>query len=131
MINDVPEVAEQVNNILQLGAEHKRSLLSDIDQMRTVDGYEHWRQRESNELSNLVQKRLHYLQNPGDCKTARKLVCKLNKVSAVQRYRFSAHNNLFHLGRIITLFTFLISAVKSGVKSRVCFCILLISKNVC
>lgn len=79
VINDVPEVAEQVNNILQLGAEHKRSLLSDIDQMRMVDGYEHWRQRESNELSNLVQKRLHYLQNPGDCKTARKLVCKLNK----------------------------------------------------
>lgn len=76
---EIPEIADQVNNILMLGSEHKRSLLYDMDRMRTVDGYEKWRQDEAKELSDLVQRRLHYLQNPKDCKNARKLVCKLNK----------------------------------------------------
>lgn len=31
-------------------------------------------------LSDLIQRRLKYLQNPKDCKTAKKLVCDLNKV---------------------------------------------------
>merc|ERR1719234_2720904 len=33
------------------------------------------RERESKELSALVQARLHFLQNPADCSSARKLVC--------------------------------------------------------
>ena len=35
--------------------------------------------QESRELSDLVQARLHSLQNPPDCDKARKLVCSLNK----------------------------------------------------
>lgn len=77
--DDVPELMDQITSILQLGAEHKRSLISDIDNMRMVDGYEQWRHDEANALSDLVQRRLYYLQNPKDCKKAKKLVCKLNK----------------------------------------------------
>lgn len=39
-----------------------------------------WREKESNDLSNLVQERFKHLQNPPDCKSAKKLVCSLNKV---------------------------------------------------
>ncbi|KAL9877974.1 alpha-(1,6)-fucosyltransferase 8 isoform 3-T3 [Glossina fuscipes fuscipes] len=75
----VPELQHEINSILILGAEHKRSLLSDMERMRELDGYEEWRHQESRDLSDLVQRRLHYLQNPADCSKARKLVCKLNK----------------------------------------------------
>ncbi|XP_020715932.1 alpha-(1,6)-fucosyltransferase isoform X2 [Ceratitis capitata] len=73
------ELAQDINEVLQLGAEHKRSLLNDIDRLRQVDGYEAWRHREARDLSDLMQRRLHFLQNPKDCANARKLVCKLNK----------------------------------------------------
>ncbi|ALC49021.1 FucT6 [Drosophila busckii] len=73
------ELEQSIQQVLLQGAEHKRSLLSDMEQLRRVDGYEAWREKESNELSDLVQRRLHHLQNPTDCQTARKLVCKLNK----------------------------------------------------
>lgn len=75
------EVLEEVEKALNLGAEHKRSLLYDMEQMRLVDGYEQWRHKEAKALSDLVQRRLHYLQNPEDCQHARKLICKLNKVN--------------------------------------------------
>lgn len=44
-----------------------------------ADGYDEWRKKEAKELSDLVQKRFRYLQNPNDCNKARKLVCSLNK----------------------------------------------------
>lgn len=47
--------------------------------MKTVDGYEAWRKQEVKDLSDLVQKRLNYLQNPSECNKARKLICRLNK----------------------------------------------------
>lgn len=74
-----PEVYPQAENFLALAAEHKRSLLNDMAQMRASDGYEFWRYKESKDLSDLVQKRLTYLQNPEDCNSARKLICRLNK----------------------------------------------------
>ncbi|KAH8324095.1 hypothetical protein KR074_009011 [Drosophila pseudoananassae] len=73
------DLEETINQVLLQGAEHKRSLLSDMDRLRGSDGYEAWRLREAKELSDLVQRRLHHLQNPRDCQNARKLVCKLNK----------------------------------------------------
>lgn len=74
------KLINQLNNMLEMTGEHKRSLLNDIQQMQEADGYEYWRQKESIALSELVQKRLQYLQNPEDCSTAQKLVCRLNKV---------------------------------------------------
>ncbi|XP_037935863.1 alpha-(1,6)-fucosyltransferase [Teleopsis dalmanni] len=75
----LPELETEINDVLILGAEHKRSLLTDMDTLRKSDGYELWRHQEAKDLSDLVQRRLYYLQNPKDCNNARKLVCKLNK----------------------------------------------------
>ncbi|XP_068159454.1 alpha-(1,6)-fucosyltransferase [Drosophila tropicalis] len=77
--NGNADLEEQINQVLVQGAEHKRSLLSDMDRLRQTDGYEAWRHKEAKDLSDLVQRRLNYLQNPSDCQNARKLVCKLNK----------------------------------------------------
>lgn len=79
VVGDKPELAEQIKNILELGVEHKRSLINDQDRLRKVDGYEAWRHAESRDLSALVQKRFNILQNPKDCDSARKLVCKMSK----------------------------------------------------
>jgi glycoprotein 6-alpha-L-fucosyltransferase len=57
--------------------------MMDIDTLSEVDGYAAWREKEAAALSDLVQRRLDYLQNPVDCGSARKLVCNLNKVVIV------------------------------------------------
>ncbi|CAH0560168.1 unnamed protein product [Brassicogethes aeneus] len=74
-----PDVSESLSYMISTGFEHKRSLVRDIAQIAEVDGYSIWREKESNDLSNLVQERFAYLQNPPDCATAKKLVCNLNK----------------------------------------------------
>jgi glycoprotein 6-alpha-L-fucosyltransferase len=100
-----PQLATRISHILEHGIEHKRyiynfviyklyyinylmlkllfmfrSLLQSAQQLARVDGYAEWRTKEAKELSDLVQHRLHFLQNPSDCASARKLVCNLNKV---------------------------------------------------
>lgn len=77
----VPELGEHMEKVTEMTAEHKRSLLKDIDRLAKIDGYEQWREQEAQSLSDLVQRRLIHLQNPKDCSKARKLVCRLNKVS--------------------------------------------------
>ena len=76
---NAPELVKPLDDLLSLASEHKKSLLNDISQMKMSDGYEHWRYKEAKDLSDLVQRRLTYLQNPEDCSTAKKLVCRLNK----------------------------------------------------
>nr|CAH7753493.1 unnamed protein product [Callosobruchus chinensis] len=74
-----PELIDSINYIINMGLEHHRSLMFDIEQLDVVDGYSVWREKEAADMSNLVQDRFRYLQNPENCKTARKLVCSLNK----------------------------------------------------
>lgn len=62
-----------------------RSLIHDIEKIAEVDGYAAWREKESNDLSALVQERFRHLQNPKICDKARKLVCGLNKVDNILR----------------------------------------------
>ncbi|XP_012276842.1 alpha-(1,6)-fucosyltransferase [Orussus abietinus] len=59
--------------------EHKRSLSMDMERLAQVDGYNEWREKEAQDLSDLVQRRFKYLQNPSDCSKAKKLICSLNK----------------------------------------------------
>lgn len=81
-LSDVsPDLMQSLNHVLKLGAEHKRSLIHDINNLAEADGYALWREKESNDLSDLVQKRFKHLQNPPDCSKAKKIVCSLNKVS--------------------------------------------------
>lgn len=77
--NLAPELVEPLNHILNLGSQHKRSLLKDITSLTEVDGYSAWREKEAYSLSDLVQRRLKHLQNPSDCNNAKKLICNLNK----------------------------------------------------
>ena len=73
------ELTRLVNKTL-IETQHRHgSILSDLNELSEVDGYSNWREKEAKDLSDLVQKRLHVLQNPKDCSTARKLICKLNK----------------------------------------------------
>lgn len=71
---------DKIEKIKKNIGDHYRSLLKDVTDLAEVDGHSVWRQQESENLSNLVQKRLKRLQNPSDCSKARKLVCDLNKV---------------------------------------------------
>lgn len=67
------------NNFVNLANEHRISLLNDMETLKNVDTFEAWREKEFKNLTNLIQARLHYLQNPADCNNAQKLVCRLNK----------------------------------------------------
>lgn len=73
-------LTNEINRVLVMGAEHKRSLLSDMERLRQLDGYEAWRHKEAKDLSDLVQRRIHHLQNPANCSKARKLVCQLTNI---------------------------------------------------
>lgn len=49
--------------------------------MTRNDGYNEWREKEAANLEELVQKHIHYLQNPENCSDANKLYCKANTFS--------------------------------------------------
>ena len=55
------------------------AIIIDMAKLNSLDGRREWFLKESTELSALVQKRIHYLQNPRDCGSAKKLVCQINK----------------------------------------------------
>lgn len=67
------------DDFLQIASEHRMSLLNDIEDLENFDTFKAWRIVESENLSDLIQSRLHNLQNPKSCNTAKKLVCRLNK----------------------------------------------------
>lgn len=49
--------------------------MNDLDELKMQDGYNEWRAKEHKSLSDLIQRRLSFVQNPKDCSKARKLVC--------------------------------------------------------
>uniref|UniRef100_A0A7N5KIK7 Fucosyltransferase 8 n=1 Tax=Ailuropoda melanoleuca TaxID=9646 RepID=A0A7N5KIK7_AILME len=58
---------------------HERSIMTDLYYLSQTDGAGDWREREAKDLTELVQRRITYLQNPKDCSKAKKLVCNINK----------------------------------------------------
>ncbi|KAK4886686.1 hypothetical protein RN001_002957 [Aquatica leii] len=76
--NSTANTSATINNIYSIAFEYKRALTNNIEKLKEVDGFNNWRHNENAELSNIVQKRLHYLQNPVDCKHAKKLVCSIS-----------------------------------------------------
>nr|CAG4648559.1 EOG090X03KK [Polyphemus pediculus] len=74
-----PELSKAVSEILASGVEHQTVLLNDLNDLSNMEGHDRWRATEARALSDLVQRRLHYLQNPSDCSKAKKLLCNLNK----------------------------------------------------
>ncbi|OCT66425.1 hypothetical protein XELAEV_18042675mg [Xenopus laevis] len=53
--------------------------MTDLYYLSQTDGAGDWREREAKDLTDLVQRRITYLQNPKDCSKAKKLVCNINK----------------------------------------------------
>lgn len=78
--------------------------------MKQNDGYEYFRQKEAKDLSELVQRRLHYLQNPPSCASAKKLICRINK-GCGYGCQVSLNNYLFIiivLSSVFLIFSFII-----------------------
>ena len=73
------EVQAQMASFIEDVQHHEKVVLADLAEMRAHDGHDTWREEEAKALSDLVQARLHAVQNPEDCKNAKKLVCNLNK----------------------------------------------------
>ncbi|KAG0718343.1 Alpha-(1,6)-fucosyltransferase [Chionoecetes opilio] len=73
------EATAQIEQVLEEGLDHSRVIQFDMTRLSKLDGLGTWREQEAADLSSLVQRRLHDLQNPPDCSKARKLVCNLNK----------------------------------------------------
>nr|DAA64668.1 TPA_inf: alpha1,6 fucosyltransferase [Strigamia maritima] len=69
----------KMDKMIRLETQYKRVILNDLATLSNIDGLGEWREREAKSLSDLIQRRLHYLQNPKDCKNAKKLNCNLNK----------------------------------------------------
>ncbi|XP_041354464.1 alpha-(1,6)-fucosyltransferase-like [Gigantopelta aegis] len=72
-------VVEKVTDVLQVSSQYQRTLHNDFVSLRNVDNMGQWREQESHNLGELIQKRLHYIQNPKDCSKAKKIVCNLHK----------------------------------------------------
>lgn len=79
LAKDGSNVERKVKDILHDLNHHQAAVQVDLEHLAKEDGLEEWRKKESEDLSGLVQARLHHLQNPENCATARKLVCNLNK----------------------------------------------------
>ncbi|XP_027198736.2 alpha-(1,6)-fucosyltransferase 8 isoform X1 [Dermatophagoides pteronyssinus] len=73
-IRSTETVKSEMKNFVK---ELKNSLLFDLDIIDKRD--EKYRQNRLKSLSNYIQKQIHELQNPIDCKIAEKIVCTLNK----------------------------------------------------
>ncbi|XP_044514001.1 alpha-(1,6)-fucosyltransferase-like [Gracilinanus agilis] len=57
----------------------ERSIMTDLYYLSQADGAGDWREKEVKSLTELVQRRMTYLQNPKNCRKAKKLVCNINK----------------------------------------------------
>ncbi|KAF5294268.1 hypothetical protein FQR65_LT10854 [Abscondita terminalis] len=72
------DIIETLDKVISAGVQYKRSMVLDVEKISQVDGFNEWRIKEINNLSDIIQDRLSYLQNPVDCENAKKLVCQIN-----------------------------------------------------
>ncbi|XP_076365663.1 alpha-(1,6)-fucosyltransferase-like isoform X2 [Tachypleus tridentatus] len=79
MLKSGKRITNTLNSLLEDTDQRTGSLMFNLKKLQQVDGMETWRQKESQELSDLVQRRLTYLQNPKDCSKTNKLVCDIDK----------------------------------------------------
>uniref|UniRef100_A0A8C4QCX5 Alpha-(1,6)-fucosyltransferase n=1 Tax=Eptatretus burgeri TaxID=7764 RepID=A0A8C4QCX5_EPTBU len=70
---------DKISSLLEDMGDRHRSILIDLELLSDAGGRDEWRAREAQQLTEIVQKRLHLLQNPPECSSARKLVCNINK----------------------------------------------------
>lgn len=73
------ELQRHMDEILVDMGHQQRSVMTDLFYLSQADGAGEWREKEAKDLTDLVQRRISYLQNPPDCSKAKKLVCNINK----------------------------------------------------
>nr|XP_020655368.1 alpha-(1,6)-fucosyltransferase isoform X1 [Pogona vitticeps] len=73
------ELQRHIDELLSDLGDHERSVITDLYYLSQTDGADDWREKEAKDLTELVQRRITYLQNPKDCSKAKKLVCNINK----------------------------------------------------
>lgn len=73
------EAERQADSLLENLGDQQRSILTDVYYLSQADGAGEWRENEARDLTDLVQRRITFLQNPKDCSKAKKLVCNINK----------------------------------------------------
>ncbi|EMP40971.1 Alpha-(1,6)-fucosyltransferase [Chelonia mydas] len=73
------ELQRHVDEFLSDLGHQERSIMTDLYYLSQTDGAGDWREKEAKDLTELVQRRITYLQNPKDCSKAKKLVCNINK----------------------------------------------------
>uniref|UniRef100_A0A8C6NI20 Alpha-(1,6)-fucosyltransferase n=2 Tax=Nothobranchius furzeri TaxID=105023 RepID=A0A8C6NI20_NOTFU len=76
---EASERQKYADTLLQDLGHQERSIMTDLYYLSQADGVGEWRLKEAKDLSDLVQNRITFLQNPPDCSKARKLVCNINK----------------------------------------------------
>ena len=54
------------------------AILSQLSDLSKYDGHNSWRIKENKELTDSVQKRLYFIQNPQNCSNAKKLLCSID-----------------------------------------------------
>ncbi|XP_069064997.1 alpha-(1,6)-fucosyltransferase [Pleurodeles waltl] len=73
------ELQRHIDEILVDMGHQQRSVMTDLYYLSQADGAGEWREKEAKDLTELVQRRITYVQNPKDCSKAKKLVCNINK----------------------------------------------------
>ena len=68
-----------VDNLLDDFSHQVKTVMVDLERLEDHPAITTWKNQTAQELAQLVQRRFHYLQNPKDCKAARKLICDLNQ----------------------------------------------------
>ena len=68
-----------VDDMLGEFSHQVKTIMADLEKLEDHPAFATWKKLTAAELSQLVQRRFDYLQNPKDCKTARKLMCELSK----------------------------------------------------
>lgn len=72
-------VKRKLREMVQTVADMHDALSLNFEKLKTMDGQKEWVEKEHRELTDIVQRRLHYLQHPKDCNSAKKLTCQINK----------------------------------------------------
>lgn len=80
MAGNSSSLTEEIDTLLKTGTNYQKTMKNDLHALSDgVNALEQWRFKESQSLGSLVQRRIKFLQNPENCNTARKLLCKMNK----------------------------------------------------
>lgn len=65
-LQDSPAMAAMRDQYIEVMARH--------DQIRKLDGYDHYREAINEYISKLIQDKIHHYQNPRNCSDPRKMV---------------------------------------------------------